>query len=333
MHDTPVAPTTEQSADREGTSYELLDPAVLQDPYPLYRQMRDEAPVYRDRRFMGWILTRYDDVLAVLRDPRVSSQRPLASEPVGRSLAPIAAEVREIREFQARWMMHMDPPEHTRLRMLVSKAFTATRVEGLRRTVQALADELLSPARESGCIDLVQDLARPLPALVIGDLLGVPRHDRPTLQAWSDGIAAGMVLSGRGQAALDGFREAHRSQRELVDYFRVLIAERRGRPKDDLLSAFIAAEDSGSILGDDELISMCVLLLFAGQETTTNLIGNGLLALLEHPAQLARLRDEPALIERAVEEFLRFDCPFRRQGVVQRWPWTSGATASSRATS
>jgi len=309
-----LAPTVGQSADREGTSYELLDPAVLQDPYPLYLQMRDETPVYRDRRFMGWILTRYDDVLAVLRDPRVSSQRPLASEPVGRSLAPIAAEVREIREFQARWMMHMDPPEHTRLRTLVSKAFTATRVEGLRRTVQALADELLSPAHESGCIDLVQDLARPLPALVIGDLLGVPRHDRPNFQAWSDGIAAGMVLSGRGQAALDGFREAHRSQRELVDYFRVLIAERRGRPKDDLLSAFIAAEDSGSILGDDELISMCVLLLFAGQETTTNLIGNGLLALLEHPAQLARLRDEPALIERAVEEFLRFDCPVQATG-------------------
>jgi cytochrome P450 len=149
---------------------------------------------------------------------------------------------------------------------------------------------------------------------VIGDLLGVPRHDRPTLQAWSDGIAAGMVLSGRGQAALDGFRETHRSQVELVDYFTVLIAERRGRPKADLLSALIAAEDSGNILGDDELISTCVLLLFAGQETTTNLIGNGLLALFEHPAQLARLRAEPALIAPAVEEFLRFDCPVQATG-------------------
>ena len=123
--------------------------------------------------------------------------------------------------------------------------------------------------------------------LVIGDLLGVPREDRPTLQVWSDGIAAGMVLSGRGQAALDGFREAHRTQREFVDYFRILIAERRRRPKDDLLSAFIAAEENGGILNDDELISMCVLLLFAGHETTTGLIGNGLLALLNHPGQLA----------------------------------------------
>jgi cytochrome P450 len=314
MRETPAAPTSEQLAEREGARYELLDPSVLQDPYPLYRQMRDEAPVYRDRRFMGWILTRYDDVLAVLRDPRVSSQRPLATEPVGRSLASIATEVREIRQFQGRWMMHLDPPEHTRLRTLVSKAFTATRVEALRETVQALTDELLSHAREAGYVDLVQDLARPLPALVIGDLLGVPREDRSTLQVWSDGIAAGMVLSGRGQAALDGFREAHRCQRELVGYFQALIALRRRRPKDDLLSAFIAAEENGSILGDDELISMCVLLLFAGQETTTGLIGNGLLALLEHPGELKRLRDEPALIERAVDEFLRFDCPVQATG-------------------
>ena len=314
MHETPAAPTSEQTDEREGARYELLDPSVLQDPYPLYRRMRDEAPVHRDRRFRGWILTSYDDVLAVLRDPRVSSQRPLANEPVGRSLAAIATEVREIREFQARWMMHLDPPEHTRLRTLASKAFTAARADGLRKTVQDLADELLSPAREAGYIDLVQDLARPLPALVIGDLLGVPREDRPTLRVWSDGIAAGMVLSGRGQAALDGFREAHRTQREFVDYFRTLIAERRRRPKYDLLSAFIAAEENGGILNDDELISMCVLLLFAGHETTTGLIGNGLLALLNHPGQLERLREEPALIERAVEEFLRFDCPVQATG-------------------
>ena len=147
-----------------------------------------------------------------------------------------------------------------------------------------------------------------------GDLLGVPREDRQSLQAWSDGIAAGMVLSGRGQAALDGLREAHRSQRELVDYFRGMIVERRRRPKDDLLSGFIAAEDNGGMLGDDEVIGMCVLLLFAGQETTTHLIGNGLLALLELPEQLARLRDEPALIGRAIEEFLRFDCPVQATG-------------------
>jgi len=118
MHETPAAPTADQTDERQGARYELLDPAVLQDPYPLYRRMRDEAPVHRDRRFMGWILTSYDDVLAVLRDPRVSSQRPMAGEPVGRSLADIATEVRQIREFQARWMMHLDPPEHTRLRTL-----------------------------------------------------------------------------------------------------------------------------------------------------------------------------------------------------------------------
>jgi pimeloyl-[acyl-carrier protein] synthase len=294
--------------------HELLAPATLDDPYPTYQEMRSTSPVYRDRRFLGWIITRYDDVAAVLRDPSVSSLRPTASEPVGRSLASIADDVRERRDFESRWMMYLDPPEHTRLRSLVNKAFTAARVAGLRHQVQGLIDELLTRGYESGELDIVQDLAVPLPALVIADLIGLPREDHELFQTWSHGIAAGMVLSTRGQQAIDGLREAHRCQTELIAYLGRLIASRRTRPQDDLVSALIATEESGSVLSEQELIAMCVLLLFAGHETTMHLIGNGMLALVQHPSEFERLRAEPDLIGQAVEEFLRYDCPVQATG-------------------
>lgn len=297
-----------------GKRFELLDPSSLDDPYPQYEEMRVAAPLYRDRRFLGWILTRYEDVAAVLRDPRVSSRRPTADEVIPASLASVAERVRELRTFQGRWMMYLDPPEHTRLRALVSKSFTAGTVANMRERIQGLVDDLLATARESGTFDVVQDFARPLPALVIADLIGLPREDRTIFQSWSDGIAAGMVLSARGQAALDGLIEAHRCQRELMAYFEALIASRRARPQEDLLSGLIAAEQDGSRLDDDELIAMCVLLLFGGHETTTHLIGNSVLALLQHPGEYARLQAEPALIGRAVEEFLRFDSPVQATG-------------------
>ena len=294
--------------------FELLDPSALDDPYPLYDQMRVAAPVYRDRRFLGWILTRYEDVAAVFRDPRVSSKRPTADEVIPMSLASIGERVRELRVFQGRWMMYLDPPEHTRLRTLVSKSFTAATVASMRERIQLLVDDLLAIGRESGAFDVVRDFARPLPALVIADLIGLPREDRTIFQGWSDGIAAGMVLSTRGQSALDGLIEAHRCQGELIAYFEALIEERRARPRDDLLSQLIAAEQDGSSLDDTELIAMCVLLLFGGHETTTHLIGNSILALLAHPSEYDRLRSEPTLMSRAVEEFLRFDSPVQATG-------------------
>jgi cytochrome P450 len=298
----------------ESVRFELLDPAALDDPYPIYEQMRATAPMYRDRRFLGWILTRYDDVAAVLKDPRVSSKRPTADEPIGRSLASVADELRELRAFQSRWMLYLDPPDHTRLRSLVGSSFTATRVAAMRRSIENLVEELLRPARDTHTFDVVSDLARPLPAVVIADLIGLPREDREMFQAWSDGIAQGMQLSSRGQAAIDGFVEAHRCQRELIAYFHQLIAARRAHPRDDLLSGLIEVEENGDRLDDQELIAMCVLLLFAGHETTTHLISNGILALLQHPDEFARLRAAPELITLAVEEFLRFDSPVQATG-------------------
>ena len=172
-------------------------------------------------------------------------------------------------------MLYLDPPEHTRLRSLVNNSFTAVAVARMRDRVQALVDGLLLPYVGGSRFDAVQDFARPLPALVIADILGLPSEDRTLFQTWSDGIAAGMVLS-TGQEAVGGLMEAHRSQGELISYFRDMIRARRAKPRDDVLSALIAAEEAGSHLDDAELIAMCVLLLFAGHETTTHLIGNGL---------------------------------------------------------
>lgn len=293
--------------------YDLLGDTALDNPYPLYDELRASAPVYRDRRFFGCILTRYEDVVAVLKDARVSSRRPTADERVPRSLGAIADELRELRAFQSRWMLCLDPPEHTRLRALVNSCFTAAAVAGMRGRVQSLVDELLQPFIDGARFDVVQDFARPLPALVIADILGLPAEDRTLFQAWSDGIAAGMVLS-TGHDAIEGLSDAHRCQRELITYFEDMVRTRRAEPRADLLSALIAAEENGSCLDDAELIAMCVLLLFAGHETTTHLIGNGVLALLNWPAQLERLRVEPGLVPAAVEECLRFDSPVHATG-------------------
>ena len=319
------------SAERD-RKYDLLDAAVVDNPYPLYEELRSVAPVYRDRRFFGCILTRYDDIVAVLKDGRVSSRRPTADERVPRSLAAIAEQLRELRAFQSRWMLYLDTPEHTRLRSLVNKSFTGAIVARMRERIQGLIDELLSPYVEGAQFDAVQGFARPLPALVIADILGLPAEHRALLQDWSDGLAAGMVLS-TGQDAIDGLTEAHRCQKELIRYFEDMIRVRRAEPREDLLSALIAAEEDGRRLGDDELIAMCVLLLFAGHETTTHLIGNSILALIEWPTEFDRLRTQPELVPRAVEEFLRFDSPVQATGRRAMVDMETGAVQFALASS
>jgi cytochrome P450 len=308
---TSLAPRNEPGSDRS-RRYPLLDAAFLDDPYPTYRELREHDPVYRDRRLMGWIVSRYDDVQAVLRDSSVSSQRPLADEPIPRSLEPIADELRELRRFQAHWLLYLDPPDHTRLRGLLATAFTPERAARLRPRIQDLIDQLLTDT-PSGELEVMRDLARPLPVLVIAELLGLPAEDRGLFRGWSDGIAGGMLLQG-GPDAVARLREAHHCQLELIAYFRELIRRRQREPRDDMLSALLAAQGTGAIVSLDELLATCVLLLFAGHETTTNLIGNGVLALLEHPDQLERLRRDPELLSSAVEELLRFDSPVQATG-------------------
>ncbi|MGH9280848.1 MAG: cytochrome P450 [Acidimicrobiales bacterium] len=279
-----------------------LAPENRADPYTYYRWLRENEPV-RHAVDGSWILTRYADGAALLRDPRFSTNpawlRPGAVD---------GAERHPVRQVGTSLMMFLDPPDHTRLRSLVSKAFTLKVVEGMRAHVQQLVDELLDPVVEKGEMELVADLAHPLPVAVICELLGVPAFDRELFRRLTS--QASRLLDG---GALDPASEQMGivAAMQLVQYFTDLVEERRPNAAegDDLLSAMIAAEEEGDRLSHQELVTTATLLFVAGHETTSNLIGNAMLALLRNPDELARLRDDPGLIRTAVEEFLRYDSP------------------------
>jgi pimeloyl-[acyl-carrier protein] synthase len=278
-------------------------PEVHEDPYPLYHRLRAEDPVHRSP--LGfWVLTRHADVLAVLRDPRMSRD-PRRSERV--ELLRASAEVDELlaSEEAAPSMLFVDPPDHTRLRTLVNKAFTPAAVERLRPRVEEIVGGLLDRVAGVGAMDVVEELAYPLPVTVICELFGVPEADRDRFRAWSRGLVH--LLD--PLVAADALERALQARQALRDYLHGVIAERRAHPTGDLLSALIAAEDEGHQLSEAELVSMCVLLLVAGHETTVNLIANGTLALLRDPGARARLQADAALARGAVEELLRYDSP------------------------
>ena len=207
---------------------------------------------------------------------------------------------------QANTMLSADPPEHTRLRGLVSKAFTPRRIEEMRPHIQEIVDALLDDLQDQDEFDLIEHLSYPLPVIVIAEMLGIPPENRAEFKRWSNDLVA--TMSGPGTAP-DALERARTSGLEMADYFKGVIAERRKEPRDDLLSAMIAAEERGEVLSEDELLASCMLLLAAGNETTTNLIGNGMLALLRNEDQLQKLLDDPSLTESAVEEMLRYDGP------------------------
>jgi pimeloyl-[acyl-carrier protein] synthase len=280
----------------------LLRPEVLADPYPFYHRLRSGDPVHWDDEF--WVLTRYAEVVAALHDPRLSKAR------MGWDVSDLPDREREVLtplfRSLSQWMGFLDPPDHTRLRGLVNKAFTPRVVEGLRSHTQQIVDGVLDAARGAGSMDVVRDLAAPLPVIVIAEMLGLPVEDRERLKRWSDDLAA---FVGRFDYPAEKLPQLARSLLELTAYLRGAAAERRGHPGNDLISRLLAAEEKGDVLDEDELIANCVLLLFAGHETTTDLIGNGLAALLRHPEQIEKLRADASLIGSAVEELLRYDCP------------------------
>jgi len=286
---------------------DLLDPAVLSDPYPLFHRLRTEDPVHWEADLEFWALTRYADALYALReDSLLSSAIHDSPRPGGVGLS------------SARWFVFLDPPRHTRLRALVHSAFTPQVVEGLRARIQAIVDELLDRAAEAGRLDLIADLGFPLPAIVIAELLGVPAEDRAQFRAWSADLAA---AGGLVRMAADGAERLSRARAggaALNAYFRDIIRERRRAPRDDLVSRLTGVQSAEGTLSEEELVDTCALLLFAGHETTTNLIGNGMLALLRHPDELSRLRAAPSLIGPAVEELLRYDSPVQMRVRVAR---------------
>jgi cytochrome P450 len=289
----------------------VLRPEIAADPYPLYHRLRSDDSVRWDAPLNAWVVTRYADVQSALGDARLSAERINLStewlpEAMRKTLGPVFRAL-------SRQMLFLDPPDHTRLRGLVNKAFTPRVVEGMRPHIQAIVDDLLGAVQEAGRMDVIQDFAYPLPAIVIAEMLGVPSEDRDKFRIWSDDFGA---LIGRSDLTLDGATRALRGVAEFMDYFRDIVARRRASPRDDLMQALIAAEDRGDALTEEELLANCVLLLAAGHGTTTHLIGNGLLALLRNPDQLRQLRDDPSSIAAAVTELLRYDSPVQATGRI-----------------
>ncbi len=276
------------------------------DPFPIYRRLRETAPVHRVKLpdgQMGWLVTRYDDVVRVLTDERFAKDafRVLSKEQL--SKAPLLAKLMTpLLMPVARHMLNRDPPDHTRLRALVQQAFSPRLVEGMRGRIQTHADELFDRVERRGRMDLIADYALPIPTTVIAEMLGVPVADRHKFHRWSGAmLAAGATRFGLLRAMPSALR--------FMRYIRQLIKIRRADLREDLISALITAKDANEHLNDDELLSMILLLIVAGHETTVNLIASGTLALLQHPDQLERLRSDPALIKPAVEELLRFTAP------------------------
>lgn len=287
---------------------DVADPQYRTDPYPIFARMRAEAPVCEiavGRLMRFWAVTRYDDVVSLLKDERVTKN------------------FRQVRRLDTRimhlfgplnaHMLNADPPDHTRLRGLVMKGFTASYVDELRPRIEEVAEELLDKAlrRRDGTFQLVRDFAAPLPITIITDVLGVPVEDRDRFQRWTDRLAAfdGIVSVLRaipsGWALMRYFKRLVREHRE----GRFTLSHARTGTRPDLLTALVAAEESGDKLSPDELLAMSGLLLLAGYETTISLISNGTLALLDHPEQMEQLRANPSLMPRAIEEFLRYDGP------------------------
>jgi cytochrome P450 len=280
------------------------DPAFIADPYPLFRRLQDEDPCHWSPRLKSWVLTRYDDVRRVCLDREISSNR-LA--PFFASLpGPEAQRIGEIVRYLSLWMVFRDPPDHTRLRRLTSKVFHAKSQQAMRGRIEALVARLLEDIGDEREFDFIARFAGPLPALVIMDLIGIAPGELSRIKRLSDDMA---LFIGSSRGAPDKYATAERATREMAAFFRELIRERRAVPRNDLLTELIAVEDEGDRLSEDELVATCILLLFAGHETTTNHIANGLLALIRFPVEMARLRADPALAAPAVEELLRYDGP------------------------
>jgi cytochrome P450 len=281
--------------------YHLLDPLVLADPYPLYRRLQEEDPVHWDPFLHAWVVTRYQDVAEVLlrfRAARTPTPERIAELGMGR-LTPVA-------EVMVRQMLFLDPPDHGRVRRLASVAFTPRRVERLRVHVGEIADQLLVELGPTDQFDLMDAFAVPLPAIVTAELLGVPVADHRRLKGWSQDFAE---MLGNFQHNPGRVDQVVQSVEEMVDYFQRAVRREQSRPTDGLINALALATVDGERLSEEEVVANLIVTMVGGQETTTNLIGNGMLALLRHPDAMDRLRAEPGLVASAVEELLRYESP------------------------
>ncbi len=282
-------------------SYDLFTPEAMSDPMALLRQMRAESPVGWSPQLHAYVLTRHADIVAALKDRRLANAN--LTRGYDRLSPQEQEELAPLRESIRLWMGHTDPADHVRMQQLLKRYFTPATVDALRPQVRQITHELLDAVAPAGRMEVVSELAYPLPANVIANMLGMPTADRPRLQAWSRDIAAVFQI-----ADIEALRRARNSTVEMQEYLRPLIEQRRAHPGDDIITVLVEAERDGTVSAE-EIAPNCVLLLFAGHETTAGLIANGLALLLAHPDQLALLRSRPELTPSAVEEMLRYDGP------------------------
>lgn len=279
-------------------AFDLLSPAAAQDAQPLYHRLRAEQPIHWSPQLQGWVLTRHADISNALRDPR------LVAGPMTGQFERLPEEARKqllpLRDAVNMWMGHTTPEGHLRFQSLLKRYFTPRTVENLRPRIQSITDTLLDAAGAKGSFDLVQDVANPLPASVIAEMLGVPLSDESMLQRWSRDLTA--IFSAFDFQQL---LQSQKSVKEMMDYMREVLARHRSAPSENILEVFVRAQAEG-LVSEEEILSNCALLLFAGHETTARLISKGLLLLFQHPEQFARLREDASLIPQAVEEMLRY---------------------------
>ena len=298
----------------------MFDSDFITNPYKTYTHLRTAAPLLWADKFRSgaWLVTRYADVLAGLHDSRLSSQR---SHTLTAALPKeVQDEFSTFNRIFSKWMLFLDPPEHSRLRKLLNKEFTPNMIQRMRPRIQQVVDTLLDHATGKSEMEFMTEFANPLPVRVIAEMLGIPGEDQRDFQIWSDDLAN---FFGVSTATLDTARRAQNSLINLTEYFRALLPERREHKGDDLVSLLLRVEEEGEVLTGDELLAQCTLLLVAGHETTRNLLGNGMLALLQNPEQLEKLKQNPSLINSAVREFARYDSPvqFAGRAATEDFSW------------
>ncbi|MGD0127987.1 MAG: cytochrome P450 [Terriglobia bacterium] len=289
----------------------LVSREFMEDPYPIMRQLREDDPVHWSDSIGGWILTRYNDIVTTFKDLSHFSNEGRLAKAVEYLPAETRAKFKTFEDYyRLKSLIHSDPPDHTRLRGLVTKAFTPRVVEAMRPRIQQITDELLDAVRLDRTMDVVKDLAIPLPVTVLAEIFGVPKPDLGLFKGWADDLLA---FQGVNKPAVELLERSQRALVEIRAYLTELVNHKRREPRQDLLSALVAAESEGGRLSEKELVNSCITLLVAGHETTTSLIGNGLYLLLRHPDQWQLLKQDRSLLPAAIEEMLRYESPVARQ--------------------
>ena len=298
----------------------MFDSDFIVNPYQTYSQLRTTAPLHWTDKFRNgaWLVPRYADVLNGLHDSRLSSQR---SHTLTAALpSEVQGEFATFNRIFSKWMLFLDPPQHSRLRQLLNKEFTPHMIQRLRPRIQQVVDTLLDQAAEKTEMEFMTEFANPLPVSVIAEMLGIPGEDQRDFQSWSNDLAD---FFGNSTATIEVARRAQNSLISLREYFRVLLPKRRANKADDLVSLLLRVEEEGEVLTEEELLAQCTLLLVAGHETTRNLLGNGLLALLQNQDQYVKLIENRSLMPLAVREFGRYDSPvqFSGRAVTEDFSW------------